>query len=134
MQSIKDKLPDLPERISGLREMAYNLWWSWHPEGRELFKLLNRQGSFLSNHNPVKMLNRMDKAKLEAASTDPHFLRHYDSVMARFEGYMNPNSGWFCANVSDPKKCTVAYFSASTACTTRFHSMREVWASWRETF
>ena len=37
MQGIKDKLADLPERISGLREMAYNLWWSWHPEGRELF-------------------------------------------------------------------------------------------------
>ncbi len=32
--------------------------------------------------------------------------------MARFEGYMNPTSGWFCANVTDPKKCTVAYFSA----------------------
>ena len=71
MQINKDKLPDLPERISGLREMAYNLWWSWHPEGRELFKLLNRQGWFLSNHNPVKMLNRMDKAMLEAASKDP---------------------------------------------------------------
>jgi starch phosphorylase len=25
---------------------------------------------------------------------------------------MNPTSGWFCANVTDPKKCTVAYFSA----------------------
>lgn len=112
MQGIKDKLPYLPERISGLRELAYNLWWSWHPEGRELFKLLNRQGWYLSNHNPVKMLNRMDKAMLEAASKDPHFLRHYDSVMARFEGYMNPTSGWFCASVNDPKKCTVAYFSA----------------------
>ena len=61
MYGIKDKLPNLPERISGLRELAYNLWWSWHPEGRALFKLLSRQGWYLSNHNPVKMLNSMDK-------------------------------------------------------------------------
>ena len=79
MQGIKDKFPHLPEKISGLRELAYNLWWSWHPEGRALFKLLNRQGWYLSNHNPVKMINRMDRGALEAATSDPHFMRHYDS-------------------------------------------------------
>ena len=68
MKGIKDKFPHLPEEISGLRDLAYNLWWSWHPEGRELFKLLNRQGWFLSNHNPVKMLNRMNEKELEAAA------------------------------------------------------------------
>jgi glycogen phosphorylase len=51
----------LPEKISGLRELAYNLWWSWHPEGRALFKLHSRRGWYLSNYNPVKMINRMDK-------------------------------------------------------------------------
>jgi len=112
MYGVKDKFPNLPERISGLRELAYNLWWSWHPEGRAVFKLLNRQGWHLSNHNPVKMLNRMDKEALLAASLDRHFLRHFDSVMARFESYMDISRGWFCANVADPEKHTIAYFSA----------------------
>ena len=112
MYGIKDKLPNLPERIAGLRELAYNLWWSWHPEGRALFKLFSRQGWHLSNHNPVKMLNSMDKGELESASSDPHFLRHYDAVMARFESYMDISSGWFPANIADPKKNTIAYFSA----------------------
>ena len=96
MLGIKDKFPHLPEEISGLRELAYNLWWSWHPEGRALFKLLSRQGWYLSNHNPVKMINRMDGKALEEASSNPNFMRHYHSVMARFESYMNPSSGWFC--------------------------------------
>ena len=61
MYGIKDKFPDLPERISGLRDLAYNLWWSWHPEGRAIFKLLSRTGWYLSNHNPVKMLNQIGK-------------------------------------------------------------------------
>jgi len=112
MYGVKDKFPHLPERLSGLRELAYNLWWSWHPEGRAVFKLLNRQGWHLSNHNPVKMLNRMDKDALQAASQDPHFLRHFDAVMARFESYMDISRGWFGANVADPKKHTIAYFSA----------------------
>lgn len=112
MYGIKDKFPDLPERISGLRELAYNLWWSWHPEGRAIFKLLSRTGWYLSNHNPVKMLNQMEKETLVSASKDPHFLRHYDSVMARFESYMDVSSGWFCSNVANPKRYTIAYFSA----------------------
>ncbi|MGB7544653.1 MAG: alpha-glucan family phosphorylase [Methanothrix sp.] len=112
MQGIKDKFPHLPEKISGLRDLAYNLWWSWHPEGRELFKLLNRQGWFLSNHNPVKMLNRMDGRVLEAAASNPHFMRHYHSVMARFESYLNPRAGWFCQSMAAPETCRIAYFSA----------------------
>ncbi|MFA6373288.1 MAG: alpha-glucan family phosphorylase, partial [Methanothrix sp.] len=112
MYGIKDKFPHLPERISGLRELAYNLWWSWHPEGRALFKLLNRQGWYLSNHNPVKMINHLDKGALEAAASDPHFMRHYDYVMARFESYMNPATGWFCSRVAHPEICKIAYFSA----------------------
>ncbi|MCJ7445183.1 MAG: alpha-glucan family phosphorylase [Methanotrichaceae archaeon] len=112
MKGIIDKLPHLPDRISGLRELAYNLWWSWHPEGRGLFKLLSRRGWFLSGHNPVKMLNSLDKTTLESASNDPHFLRHYDSVMERFESYMDLSAGWFCANVADPRRYRIAYFSA----------------------
>lgn len=106
------KFPDLPDRISGLRELAYNLWWSWNPEGRNLFKLLSRTGWYLSNNNPVKMLNRLDKDALNAASNDPHFLRHYDAVMARFESYMDISRGWFCANIADPGRYAIAYFSA----------------------
>lgn len=107
-----NKFPNLPERISGLGDLAYNLWWSWHPEGRGLFKMLSRTGWYLSAHNPVKMLHQLDQATLESAAKDSHFLRHYDAVMAGFEDEMSTSSGWFCANVADPKSETIAYFSA----------------------
>lgn len=106
------KFTNIPERISGLGELAYNMWWSWHPEGRGLFTMLSRTGWYLSAHNPVKMLRQMEGKTLEAAAKDPHFLRHYDSVMAEFESEMGVPSGWFCANVAGPRKMTVAYFSA----------------------
>jgi hypothetical protein len=42
-QFIQNAFPNLPEKLFGLGELAYNLWWSWHPEGRMLFKMIDRQ-------------------------------------------------------------------------------------------
>jgi len=42
MEDIKNRLFTVPERISSLPELAYNLWWSWHPELRNLFKILKQ--------------------------------------------------------------------------------------------
>ncbi|MFH2031216.1 MAG: DUF3417 domain-containing protein, partial [Bacteroidota bacterium] len=52
MNDYKKIFPNLPERISGLGELAYNLWWSWHPAARMLFKSMDRQGWKDSIHNP----------------------------------------------------------------------------------
>jgi starch phosphorylase len=76
--------PNLPERIIGLGELAENLWWSWHPEARMLFKRLSRQGWKESGHNPDKMLKDLPGNLLEWAAKDPSYLRHYDVVLSRF--------------------------------------------------
>ena len=100
----------IPERIKGLGELAYNLWWSWHPEARMLFKMLNRQAWKESTHNPVKMLKELPRETLERAARDPEYLRHYDAVMARFGKEMEERQGWFTLN--DPCHLPIAYFSA----------------------
>src|SRR5438270_7413647 len=33
--------PIMPARINRLYELAYNLWWSWHPEARTLYSTLD---------------------------------------------------------------------------------------------
>ncbi len=100
----------IPERIKGLGELAYNLWWSWHPEARMLFKMLNRQAWKESTHNPVKMLKELPRETLERAARDPEYLRHYDAVMARFRKEMEERQGWF--TLDDPCHLPIAYFSA----------------------
>ncbi len=109
----RDKFPNLPPRIAKLGDLAYNLWWSWHPEGRELFIMLGGRAAWSRNgHNPVKMMHELDDGVMKLASLDPRFLRYYDAVMARFEGDMDPTSGWFCNRVADPRDNSIAYFSA----------------------
>lgn len=69
---------ELPERLAGLEELAENLWWSWHPSARALFKMLNRQAWKETRHNPDKMLRELPREILESAADNPEYLRHYD--------------------------------------------------------
>ncbi len=111
-KDIKKIFPNIPGRISGLGDLAYNLWWSWHTEARMLFKMLNRTDWKVSVHNPVKMLHEVKKEVIDAASKDRKFLRHYDAVMAKFNAGMNTDSGWFYSNIAAHEILPVAYFSA----------------------
>ncbi len=106
------RFPNIPDRLSGLEDLAYNLWWSWHPAARMLFKMLDREAWKESIHNPVKMLRELPGSVLEAAARDPRYLPHYDAVLARFQREISSSGGWFSENVDDPERLPIAYFSA----------------------
>ena len=112
MDIMKCKFPDIPDRIAGLGEMACNLWWSWHPEARMLFKMLDRQLWKDSIHNPVKMLKELPRQVLESAASNPEYLRHYDAILAQLRNYVETRGEWFWEHVSYSGSLTIAYFSA----------------------
>ncbi|KPJ60869.1 MAG: alpha-glucan phosphorylase [Latescibacteria bacterium DG_63] len=107
-----DLFPNLPERLRGMEELVGNLWWSWHPEARMIFKMLDRQAWKESGHNPVKMLLEIPRQALEAAAGDPAFLHHYDVVLADFRQYLEKERPWPDRNRVAPDTHTIAYFSA----------------------
>jgi starch phosphorylase len=106
------KFQDIPERLAGLTELAYNFWWSWNNEARMLFKILDRSEWKLSVHNPVKMLCNIDKNILIKSAKDQKFLRHYDAVMARFKDYMKKENNWFFENIDNNEDLSITFFSA----------------------
>jgi len=112
MDTIKDRFPHLPDRIAGLGELAYNLWWSWHPAARMLFKMLDRPAWKESRHNPVKLLRELPVKTFEVATGDPEYLHQYETVLARFYKEMETKGGWFSENITDPESLLIAYFSA----------------------
>jgi starch phosphorylase len=105
----------LPERIGRLEELANNLWWSWHPQARELFRVLDYPLWRLSGHNPVKQLHEINTDKLAAAAADPTFLNLYDSVMATFDADMSDKDSWFSTKYPNVLDGPVAYFSMEFA-------------------
>jgi glycogen phosphorylase len=112
MNNYKHKIINLPKRISGLTQLAYNLWWSWHPAARMLFKMLDRIAWKDNGHNPVKMLRELPGEILEAAAKDKEYLDHYDVVLSKFLEEMKTKQGWFSENIADPECLPIAYFSA----------------------
>jgi starch phosphorylase len=109
--SLKDKFPHLPARLAGLGELASNLWWSWHPEARNLFKMLDLLAWIETGHNPVKLLEVLSAQTLTAAAGDLRYLRHYDPVLARFRQDLENRVCWFTANITDTECAPIAYFS-----------------------
>jgi len=105
----------LPERIGRLNELASNLWWSWHPQARELFRALDYPLWRLDGHNPVKQLHEIGTDKLEAAATDPVFLNLYDSVMSVFDAEISDKHSWFATKYPNVLDGPVAYFSMEFA-------------------
>jgi len=110
------EIPDiqLPERIHRLGELAYNLWWSWHPDARNLFRSLDYSSWLASGHNPVKQLREMDYPRLEAAALDEEFLHSYDRVMTAFDDEMSAPSYLHDGGVDYPPGM-IAFFSMEFA-------------------
>ncbi|MBI4303374.1 MAG: alpha-glucan family phosphorylase [Chloroflexi bacterium] len=105
----------LPRRIIGLGELAYNLWWSWHGEARDLFKVLDRALWKAAGHNPVRLLQEIEPYRLVAAAEDSAFLKKYDSVMNDFRSDMAAKQTWFLTKYPSLKEKTIAYFSMEFA-------------------
>ena len=102
----------IPDRITRLRELAYNLYWSWHPEAQELYRQIEPELWEAVYHNPVDFLRDVRQSKLEAALENNEYLREYDRVLAEFDTYMAAADTWFTRTHGDAQGRGVAYFSA----------------------
>ncbi len=105
-------IPSIPARLEKLRELAYNLHWSWHHEAIDLFRRLDSDLWESSGHNPVLMLGRIGQNRLEAVAEDPGFLAHLERVYQELQSYLTDRSTWFCRTYRQWDSPLVAYFSA----------------------
>ena len=103
--------PRLPQRISRLEELAYNLWWSWNEEARALFEALDPTLWNDSEHNAVNLLHVIPRDKLTKAASDPLFLKRYDAVMHRFDEMLQ-GAAWTTRERPEIGTAEIAYFSA----------------------
>ena len=112
MDALETIFPNLPKRLEGLAEIAENLWWSWHPAARMLFKMMSRRGWKESGHNPDKMLKELPKEILESAASDQNYLRHYDVVLSKFRKEMEEEKFYIPDKAVRTNIPLIAYFSA----------------------
>lgn len=100
----------LPDELSALKELAYNLHWSWNHETIELFRRLDRDLWVSSGNNPVKMLGMIKQDKLGQAINDEAFMAQLERVYKNLQDYLN-SSTWFNKKYGKYNSPKIAYFS-----------------------
>ena len=104
-------VPSLPENLEKLRELAYNIHWSWNPDARELFRRLDRELWDDTNHNPVMILGRISQERLEEISHDDGFKAHLQRVHNKLNEYLTEKT-WFQKKYNFDDSFNIIYFSA----------------------
>lgn len=104
-------VPSLPPRLERLRELAYNLRWSWDYGTYELFRRLDSDLWESSGHNPVRMLGMLKQGILDEAANDDSFLSHLNRVLEQYDAYVSAKKTWFRRSYGDTQDVSVAYFS-----------------------
>ncbi len=100
----------LPPRLEGLRRLAYNMHWTWHPRTRGLWSLIDRT-AWNRYRNPIPVISgAVDWSRL---LDDAKFLAEYHDVLAEFDRYMaNGTNHWFQRRYGDALTGPIAYFCA----------------------
>jgi starch phosphorylase len=95
-----------------LRDLAYNLRWTWDHETIALFRRLDRDLWEQTGSNPIWMLGLISQDVLQAVSEDEAFMAHLDRVCAQADAYMAPDARtWYRRHYGTFDKPFVAYFS-----------------------
>ncbi|PYK30122.1 MAG: alpha-glucan phosphorylase [Verrucomicrobia bacterium] len=104
--------PILPATLEALRELSFNLWWTWEPTARRLFRELDPDLWDQTNHNPVRMLQLSRQSRLEELAQDKNFLRELKQVFQDFEKYLGRRETYGKTGPGAAIKNPIAYFSA----------------------
>ena len=93
----------LPANLDKLQEIAYNLWWVWNSEGKNIFRAIDNDAWHRAQSNPIMLLNTISYERMVELSNDAEFMKQLDKVYADFRAYMDAPR--------DKKKPSIAYFS-----------------------
>src|SRR5262245_18622568 len=105
-------VPKLPPSLEPLRDLARNLWWTWEPSARALFRHLDPELWNKTNHNPVRALQLCKQARFEELARNDDFLREMNAVITKFRAYLAADDTWWHNKADKGLSGPVAYFSA----------------------
>jgi starch phosphorylase len=93
----------MPPGLEILREIAYNLRWSWNYQTMRFFRDLDNDMWVACGRNPVTMLEMLSYQRLEELTADPRFINQLKIVYDDYKQYIE--------TPFDSNKPSVAYFS-----------------------
>ena len=100
---------DIAER---LRDLARNLYWTWHPELIEIFRDLDPSLWRHVNHNPVEFLARLDRQRLQTKASELSLDARISQGFHQMHEYLDSPDTWGAWHAGPLRARPVAYFAA----------------------
>ncbi|MCK9274688.1 MAG: alpha-glucan family phosphorylase [Syntrophales bacterium] len=105
----------LPEKIKYLRDIAYNLWWTWNPDVQDLFARLDPTLWEETAHNPIEVLERVTDGRLQEMAENETYLRLYRQTLALIDDLLSRSDSEGAKDSLITADRPVAYFSTEYA-------------------
>ena len=100
----------LPEPLAGLRALATNLRWTWHPPTRDLFASMDDE-LFRRVRDPLRMLLAVSPARLEELAADEDFLARARKMTEDLDRYLSEDRWYQEHEAAADAPEAIAYFS-----------------------
>jgi starch phosphorylase len=104
-------IPDVPGKLKGLDDIAYNIWLMWNPDAIKLFLRMDVELWNKTNHNPVKMLGEISQTRLEELANDEGYVVEVARVHKKLNDYIAQKKEFKTGEEADQCQPSIAYFS-----------------------
>ena len=94
---------NLPEELTKLREIAYNLAWTWNSEAKNIFRYIDINAWHKAQSNPIMLINTISYDEMLQLCQDKDFMTQLDNTYQAFRQYTY--------TPKDKTKPSIAYFS-----------------------
>jgi starch phosphorylase len=84
----------LPQSFERLYDLAYNMWWAWTPEARELWQRVSPI-DWARSLNPLTVLQIVSAEQWEALEDNDSLVGLYERVIGAFDSYMSEEDTWY---------------------------------------
>src|SRR6266436_1844014 len=123
---------ELPATLKPLLPLSWNYWWSWAPDGNEVFRDLDPGLWQQCEQNPRILLAQVSDLRLAQVAADPVFADRIQRLSAQFSAYLSDTRPWPKLQLrrAFPAKLQSHISVLSSAYTTRCRSIRAGWGYW----
>jgi glycogen phosphorylase len=101
MSTVYDELLELTQN---------NLWWTWHPDIRSIFRDIDFDLFLETHENPLVFLRTIDRAKLEQQALDVDAPARIDRALRRLRRHMSCEGTWGLLHAGVLRSRPVVYF------------------------
>lgn len=93
-----------------LQKLTQNLWWTWRPEVRAIFRDIDLEQYHKAHRNPMRVLREVGSTFLEQRAAEVDIQTRTDRALRQLQEYLNPVTTWGLVHAGTLQSRPVAYF------------------------